>query len=429
MATEDGGDVVPFRKQLKVTQRVDPDSPIVGLAHGEKGPRKTPGNVAIWIALSGEWDVRFDRFRDEVMVLKCPKVGLAPARLGPLDEYHVVLAIQWIAKDYGLVFSPEPVEMGIRQAARQQSYHPVKEYLKSITWDGVPRVETWLRSYLGAEESPVVDAMGRMWMISAVARAMEPGVKVDHMLVLLGAQADRKTTALETLCGKEWFQPELPDLRNKDSQILLLGSWIVCMDEMHALRSADVTELAKNYLTRCFDRYVPKYGRRSVNQPRGCVFAATGNSPEYLHDPTGNRRYWSVIVGTVDLEAIKRDRDQLWAESLALYTDGAQWWPDKSTARSIDERNHAHMKHDEWERAVADACFGREAVTIGDCLSELGIEKGKWTQQDQNRVARALRLFGRTRVQRRLNGKRVWVYVNPEQENAEVDGGTDEMPF
>ncbi len=413
-----GGEVVPIAG-MRVRKRLDPDSPLVGLAMSEKGPRKTPGNVAIWIAVSDEWDVRFDRFRDEVMVLKCPRVGFAKARLGPLDEYHVVIASQWLAKTYGLVFGEPVVETGLRQAARQCSYHPVKEYLKGLTWDGMPRVETWVQRYLGAEDSGVIGAMGRMWMISAVARAMIPGAKVDHMLVLIGAQADRKTTALETLCGEDWFQPELPDLRNKDSQILLLGSWIVCMDEMHALRSADVTELAKNYLTRRFDRYVPKYGRRPVNQPRGCVFSATGNTGEYLHDPTGNRRYWSVRVGTIDIEGIKRDRNQLWAEAVTMYEDGVKWWPDKDTAREIDTMNREHMKHDEWEKKVQETCLGESFVTIGKCLADLGIEPGKWTQNDQNRVARILKLLGRERVQRREGRKRVWGYVLPEGVNDE----------
>lgn len=388
------------------------------LVQGERGLKKTAANIALLIQHSGAWDVRFDKFRDEVIVRSCPSAGFARANVdSSLDGYHVRIAEQWLAKTHQIVCGDKMIEAGIIHAAKQRPYHSVREYLKALEWDGVRRLDTWLQAYMGCEDIPVVRAMGRMWLISAVARAMVPGTKVDNMLVILGEQGVRKTSFLETLCGLEWFQPELPDLRNKDAQILLLGSWIVCMDEMHALRSADVTELAKNYLTRRWDRYVPKYERRAVKQPRGCVFAATGNPDQFLSDPTGNRRFWCVTSTKVEIDAIARDRDQIWAEAVAMYTDGAPWWIERSDPlwQEVERINEGHTKHDEWETPLQRFLIGREYVGIDECLRELGFqEKKDWGEREQLRVSKILRKMNMRRRQIRTGSERRWVYEKSE---------------
>lgn len=389
------------------------DASLARTKKGEVAP--IASNIAILICQApDEWSLRYDEFRDIVIVEAAPTVGGLPSRLGDLDDYLVTVCRHWLC-EHKIEAGAEETLRGMVHAAKQSGFDPLKAYLRCLQWDGVRRIDSWLQSYLGAADEPVIRAMGRMWLISAVARGLDAGCKVDHMLVLIGAQGDRKTSALETLCpDARWFQPEIPDLKDKDAMQLLRGIWIACMDEMASMRKADVLEIAKNYITRRADRYRASYGRMPVNVPRRCVFAGTSNPKQILTDPTGNRRFWCVEVGRVDLDGIKRDRDQLWAEAVTEYQEGRQWWPDHETASSIRNRNVEYTAHDEWQKRIEEICESNEFVTIGFALGDLGIATKDWTQADQNRVAKILTSIGRVRSKRTINGVRVWGYVRPQ---------------
>lgn len=387
---------------------------IAELAKDTKGKvASLPSNVALLVHRSDEWSLWFDEFAGVARVEAAPPIGGKPARVGvEVDDYIVETAQHWLAEEHQMDAGSECTLRGLIRAAKQDCRDPVKEYLLGLKWDEQPRVESWLSVYLGAEPSPITAAMGRMWLISGVARVIEPGCKVDHMLVLVGSQGDRKTSALEALCGIEWFQPDLPELRDKDSQQALRGVWIVCMDEMNALRKSDVVELAKNYLTRRVDRYRPSYGRLFISVPRRCIFAGTCNPTQFLHDPTGNRRFWVVPVKNIDVAGIARDRDQLWAEAVSLFQSGKQWWPSKETSKAIDDRNRDYTNHDEWQPTIEGLHVLQEHVTVGECLGRLGFkQEADWTQADQNRVAKILSSLGRERKRITRAGKQCWVYV------------------
>lgn len=214
----------------------------------------------------------------------------------------------------------------IEVAAKDASFHPVRDYLASLTWDGTPRLAGWLQTYLNATgPAEYLSAVGLRFLISAVARIMQPGCQADHMLVLEGPQGDGKTSIARALAAQPaWFAGNLPEITTKDALIQLCGHWIIEIAELKAIRTSQI-EAVKNFLTQCIDTFRPPYGRRTGQFPRQCVFIGTTNERTYLRDRTGNRRYWPVKCGALDVLGIARDRDALWAEAVHLYRAGTQW--------------------------------------------------------------------------------------------------------
>jgi len=227
--------------------------------------------------------------------------------------------------------------------AHDNTVHPVREYLNGLTWDGTARLTTWLIEYLGAVGTAAyLEAVGRKFLISAVARICSPGCQVDHTLVIESGQGWKKSTALRVMAVRpEWFTDELPDVHSKDAGMQVRAHWIVELGELAALRRSDI-EPMKAFLTRRYDDFRPPYQRRNVQTPRQCVFTGSTNDQQYLRDPTGNRRFWPVRLSTplsdADLAALEGARDQLWAEALAAYRAGEPW----------------HLTHDENALAVIE---------------------------------------------------------------------------
>lgn len=212
------------------------------------------------------------------------------------------------------------------------AYHPVRQYLENLAWDKKPRMAQWLKLAFGCEQpDPYIEHIGTMFLISMVARIMQPGCQADYMLIIEGDQGKQKSSALRALVGNpEWFSDNLPDLgRNSDMvriSMHLQGKWLIEAPEMHATGNAD-NSLVKSFITRREERYVPKHGRMEVHQPRQCIFAGSTNKEAYFTDETGERRYWPIRAETIDLGWIGDNRDQLWAEAVHAYNTRVNWWP------------------------------------------------------------------------------------------------------
>lgn len=200
--------------------------------------------------------------------------------------------------------------------ANRDVFHPVKEYLDKLKWDGVSRLDSWLTMYCGVRATPYTQTVGRKFLIAAIRRVYRPGCKFDTMLALEGKQGVGKSQCCHILGGGFTGDINL-DPHNKDTVAAIQSYWIVEVGEMVCVRKADV-EALKSFLSRQFDTVRPAYGRTTQKFLRQCVFIGTIN-PEadrgYLRDTTGNRRFWPVTTHIFDLESLKRDRDQLWAEA------------------------------------------------------------------------------------------------------------------
>ncbi|MBX9451375.1 MAG: hypothetical protein KL801_05845 [Mesorhizobium sp.] len=301
-----------------------------------------------------------------------------------LHEYVQLVGFPKIGRDI--------VQNAVIAAAHERRFHPVKDWLSSLLWDGVPRVDTWLSNYAGAEASDYTSAVGRMWLIAAVARILDPGCKVDSLLILEGEQNIRKSTACEVL-GGVWFSDQLPPVThgNKDVSVHLRGKWVIEIAELSATTKAEDAEL-KAFITRRAERYRPPFGRGEVTEPRQCIFIGTTNQREYLRDETGARRFWPVAVTAIDAEALRMDRDQLFAEAVALYRSGAKWWPEGEMVKTIAEQGDSRFEVDPWEEKIAEYVADKTAVTISGVLSSaLKMEGAIVRKADQRRVGAILR--------------------------------------
>jgi putative DNA primase/helicase len=193
--------------------------------------------------------------------------------------------------------------------------------------------------------------VGRKFLISAIARAMSPGCKVDTMLVLEGEQGIGKSQTLQAL-AEPWVLEELSDMKSKDCKQEIQGKWFVEMSELDAMKRNEI-ETVKAFIAKQVDTFRPSYGRFAKEHPRQCVLIGTTNSDAYLRDPTGNRRFWPVRCVKVDLEALRRDRHQIWAEAFTAFSNGEQWWLKGDETVLAREEQATRFEPDVWQDVIS----------------------------------------------------------------------------
>lgn len=231
----------------------------------------------------------------------------------------------WLEKHYDIT-GKEKIADALTAVLTRHSYHPIRDYLSGLTWDRVPRLDRIIIDYMGAEDSELNRAMSRKHFVAAVARVFNPGCKYDYCLIMSGAEGIGKSTLLRVMGGK-WFNDSITTLEGKEGMEQLRRAWVVELGELSSIKRSDV-EQVKAHLSKQVDIYRAAYARRVLEHPRQCVFCGTTNEALFLKGDTGNRRFW-VIPVVAELrkykdwsEAIRRDRDQLWAEAVHYYKQG-----------------------------------------------------------------------------------------------------------
>jgi predicted P-loop ATPase len=356
------------------------------------------------LALEGAADVRdalgYDEMLRAPVLIHQPGIPIGGDVLEPrpLTDEDVTDIQKWM-QHAGLERIPrQTVRDAVDLCARRQSFHPLRQYLESLQWDGKPRVNVWLTTRLGAELTPYTQNIGQMFLIAMVARIYEPGSKSDHMPVLEGAQGTLKSTACQVLAG-EWFSDSMPDIANnaKDVSQHLRGKWLIEVSEMHALNRAEAS-LLKSFLSRTIERYRPSYGRYEVHEPRQCTFIGTTNREMYLRDETGGRRFWPVKCGEIDIDGLSEDRDQLFAEAVNLYQAGVPWWPDRAfETEHIAPQQAARYELDAWCDATTRHLQTAARTTIPEiAVNALGLDLARLGIPEQKRIAAILVRLGWT---------------------------------
>lgn len=394
----------------------------------EGGPsdvmERYPDNATMVLSYHPDWSgvLRFNELSQNVEVWGGPFAHEGRA-VRPLFDTDGAAVADWLAL-HGLRLQESVVWSRILLVAHDHSYDPLKDYLGALTWDGTPRVHGWLAEYLKA---PTVDeegnditehlrTVGSKWLISAVARGLNPGCKVDVMLTLESPeQGKRKSTALAIL-GGEWFTDSQIAFEGNDTLQLIHGSWIVELQELSALTKSEV-EQQRAFLSRSVDKFRPPYGRATQVYPRRCAFAGSTNKQDYLQDEAGNRRHWPVRVGNIDIEALRRDRDQIWAEAVCLYRAGVKWWLDEAEEAAAAAQTELRMVSDtvmeEIEQWLLTKAPEKRPVylTAGEICSDILEEPV--SRGHEKRIARAARRLGLERVTIREGSRRRRVYRVP----------------
>ena len=379
--------------------------------------KRSPGNASVLLCHRDEWQgvLRYDEFSDAVQWTKDAPDGGGPGRplvgrdLIEVDHGYVG---HWLARYAGTDFSAQAIANGIETSARQNIVHPVREYLEELQWDGTERLGDWLHTYLGATRTPYTQSVGQWWLISAVARVMNPGCQADHMLVLEGPQGIGKSSAVRILAG-DWHLGSLPDLRTKDSGHALQGRWIVEVGELDAFRGVGTTRV-KDYISQVYDSYRPAYARLFVNRPRQCVFIATTNENSYLDDATGGRRYWPVKTIWLKRAELARDRDQIWAEAMVSLRGGAQWHPTVEMTQEITKQQEDRNRVDPWEEKITSWLINKTETRSLDLLvNGIGMETARIEHRHYMRIAAIMRQIGWITKRYKVNGARTTVFHHP----------------
>lgn len=258
---------------------------------------------------------------------------------------------------YGIV-SSQKIDDALALDVEKHSFHPIRDYISKLVWDGIPRINSLLIDYFGAENNLYTSAAIRKTLCAAVARVFKPGTKFDMVLVLVGEQATYKSTFVRKL-GMNWFSDTFSTFQGKESFEQLQGAWLIEMAELSGLKKAEV-ETIKQFISKCEDMFRPAYGRTVEIYPRQCVFFGTTNDSEFLHDPTGNRRFNPVtvckerITKSVKNDLTQDEVNQIWAEAYTLWKNGEKLYFEEEEAQIAKENQANHASVDERRGIVEE---------------------------------------------------------------------------
>jgi predicted P-loop ATPase len=299
--------------------------------------------------------------------------------------------------------------------AQKNTYSPVRDYLNSVVGMEPINLESLAERYFGTD-NPLHAVLLKRTLIAAVARVFKPGCKVDTLCILQGEQGFLKSTYWQTLAGETWFTDNLSEANEKDEKLKLRRYWILEFSEFETAYKRKEVEQLKAFLSSRIDSLRRPYGRAIEDFPRTSVFVGSTNRQEFLHDPTGERRYWVIPVSKkIPIQMLEEERDRIWAGAVAAYKSGEQWWLTPEEDELLAQANKNWQSSDTWEADVLNYLQAKSICTVSELLTKvIQIELAKQGKAEQMRLSDILRRNGWVRTkQKRIEGKvqRYWERV------------------
>lgn len=367
-----------------------------GLQRDDKGGvRKNLTNLVLHLRNLGEFGKQL-RFNEMTAQMEWRGVAV---------EDPDLIDMRLILEREGFPPSERDVRSAAERVARENTYNPIVDYLNGLKWDNRPRLERWMISLLGAPDTPFVRAISPKVLISAVARAMNPGCKVDTVLVLEGEQGIKKSSAIAALFGEEYTAESVSLFDQHNKMVMaMMGAWVVELAEFVAIARSHHASV-KGLISMRKDKVVLPYAKMASTHPRRCIFFGTIN-PEaagYLTDNTGNRRYWPVTVTKINVDGLRAHRDQIWAEAMERYRKGERWWLEADEEAAAIEAQSEREEEDAWTEPLGNKLTEKgwpAELTVDQALTMLSIPHERKDKRAQMRAAAALKSLGYVKDQK-----------------------------
>jgi predicted P-loop ATPase len=329
-------------------------------------------------------------------------------KAGELDIERVYLRL---ADELGIDIPKQLASDVVTVIAQKNAYSPVRDYLNSLTGVEPINLDTLAERYFGTND-PLHAILFKRTLIALVARVFKPGCKVDTLCILQGGQGTLKSTLWQTLTSEPWFTDTLSEGNEKDEKLKLRRYWVLEFSEFEtAYKRKEVSQL-KAFLSSRIDSLRRPYGKAIEDFPRTSGFVGTTNRTEFLHDPTGERRYWVIpVLQNIPIKTVEAERDRIWAAAVAAYKAGEQWWLTPEEDKLLAEANEGWQSSDTWEENILKYLEPRSSCTVGQVLEKvIGLDLGQHGKGEQMRVSDILRRNGWVRASKRIDGKlqRCW---------------------
>jgi putative DNA primase/helicase len=391
-----------FARRVKAAQ-IDLDPPerragwTAGLLLNDNGAAKPVlANAILALQLAPQFQgvLGFDEFSQRLRLIKESPWERSDCDWADRDDTELS---NWL-QHQGIMVSSALAHEAAAAVGYSNSYHPVKEYLSSLQPSDETLLNSWLKTFVGVDpdgedQERYVAAVGRKWMISAVARIYEAGCKADCCLLIEGKTGVGKSTTLSTL-GAPWFMDSLLVLGNHDFYQTIQGKWIIEIADLAGYNKAEI-EMVKSVMSSPVDTFRRSYGRNADDHPRQCVFACTTETDNWSKEASA-RRFWPVTAGEVDTLGLKQAKHQLWAEAVAAYRAGEHWYLDQpDLVRSSQSEQLARWERHPWLKSIEEY-VAQLAETCSEDILRSAIQKPleRQTRADQMAVGGCLRFLG-----------------------------------